>query len=132
MTTEMRGVASSVKRGLARLCAEPIVHFFMLGALLFGLHRALVGDPRTIVVTPGLKAELSRRFEDLQGRAPTAHELAAELQQWERDEAVFREARRLGLDRDDAAIRGVLVAKMRAIATAEVVLPVPTDEDLQR
>ena len=129
--TDMPGGASSLERAIVRLRAEPIVHFFVLGAFLFALHRVLVGDPRTIVVTPGLKAELSRRFEDLHGRAPSAPELDAELRQWERDEAVFREALRQGLDRDDPTIRGALVAKMRAIASAEVVPREPTDEDLR-
>ena len=108
----MPGRASSLKRAIARLRAEPIVHFFLLGALLFALHRALVGNPRTIVVTPGLVAELARRFEDLHGRAPSAPELDAERRQWERDEAVYREALRQGLDRDDPAVRGALVAKI--------------------
>ncbi|HTV23498.1 MAG TPA: peptidylprolyl isomerase [Polyangiaceae bacterium] len=120
---------------LKRLRAEPLVHFFVLGALLFTLHRAVIGDPRTIVVTPGLKAELGRRFEDLRGRAPSAAELDAELRQWERDEAVFREALRQGLDRDEPAIRGALVAKMRAIAAAEAsgaTERAPTEDELQR
>ena len=130
-TNAMTLDASSLKRALARLRAEPIVHFFVLGALLFALHRTLVGDPRTIVVTPGLKAELSRRFEDAQGRAPTPLELEAELLQWVRDEAIFREALRRGLDRDDPAIRGALVTKMHAIALAEVPQRSPTDEELQ-
>jgi hypothetical protein len=123
--------ASASRRVFLRLRAEPIVHFFLLGALLFALHRALVGDPRTIVITPGLKAELSRRFEDLRGRAPTPDELDAELRQWTRDEAVFREAQRRGLDRDDPAIRSALVTKMHAIALAEVPQRAPMDEELQ-
>jgi hypothetical protein len=129
---EMRAKDSRLKRALVRLRAEPVVHFFALGALLFALHRALVGDPHEIVVTPGLKAELSRRFEDLHARVPTAPELERELRQWERDEALFREALRQGLDRDDPAVRGALVAKMRALASAEVVERAPTDDDLQR
>lgn len=108
------------------------MHFFVLGALLFALHRALAGDPRTIVVTPGLVAELARRFEDLHGRAPSAPELDAERRQWERDEAVYREALRQGLDRDDPAVRGALVAKMRAIAAAEVVPREPSEDELRR
>lgn len=128
----MAGGATSLKRACVRLRAEPTLHFFVLGLLLFALHRALVGDPRTIVVTPGLEAELARRFEDLHGRAPSALELGAELRQWKRDEAVFREARRLGLDRDDPTVRGALVAKMRAIAAAEVVAREPSDAELQR
>lgn len=126
----MTSEASPSKRALARLRAEPIVHFFLLGALLFALHRSLVGDPRTIVVTPGLKAELARRFEDTRGRAPTPLELEAELRQWTRDEAIFREALRRGLDRDDPAIRGALVTKMHAIAQAEVPQRSPTDDEL--
>lgn len=123
--------ASFSKRAFVRLRAEPIVHFFLIGALLFALHRSFVGDPRSIIITPGLKAELARRFEDARGRAPTPLELDADLRQWVRDEAVFREALRRGLDRDDPAIRGALVAKMRAIALAEITERSPTDEELQ-
>jgi hypothetical protein len=129
---DLHGAASSLKRAVLRLRAEPIVHFFLFGTLLFGLHRGLVGDPRTIVVTPGLKAELSRRFDDLHGREPTPDELAAELREWEREEAIFRDALRLGLDRDEPAIRGALVAKMRAIASVEARPRTPGDDDLQR
>lgn len=127
----MAGTPSSLQRAFVRLRAEPIVHFFLLGALLFGLHRALVGDPRTIVVTPGLKAELSRRFEDQHGEKPTPAQLDLELRQWERDEAAFREALHRGLDRDDPAIRSALVTKMRALAAAEVPERTPTEGELQ-
>jgi hypothetical protein len=122
----------SLKRAVLRLRAEPIVHFFLLGLVLFAAHRWLVGDPRTIVVTPGLKAELSRRFEDLRGQKPTASQLETELRQWTRDEAAFREALRRGLDRDDPAIRNVLVTKMQAIAAAEVTTRTPSDAELER
>jgi peptidyl-prolyl cis-trans isomerase C len=128
----MNGTSSSWQRAFVRLRAEPLAHFFLLGAVLFALQRGLVGDPRTIVVTPGLKAELSRRFEDLHGRAPTPPELDAELRQWERDEAAFREALRRGLDRDDPGVRNALVTKMHALAAAEVPERAPGEDELQR
>jgi peptidyl-prolyl cis-trans isomerase C len=128
----MNRTSSSWQRAFVRLRAEPLAHFFLLGAMLFALQRGLVGDPRTIVVTPGLKAELSRRFEDLHGQAPTPPELDAELRQWERDEAAFREALRRGLDRDDPGVRNALVTKMHALAAAEVPERAPGDDELQR
>lgn len=121
----------SLDRTWARLRREPVVHFFLLGAVLFAVQHWLVSEGRTIVVTPGLKAELARRFEDLRGRPPSPPELETELRQWERDEALFREAMRRGLERDDPTVRGALIAKMRAIALAEVHERAPSDAELQ-
>jgi hypothetical protein len=114
----------------SRLLGEPLVHFFGIGALLFLAHHWVVGDPRTITVTPGLKAELARRFQDLKGRTPDPTELASEVRKWERDEALFREALRDHLDRDDPGVRAALVDKMHARATFEVPKRQPTDTEL--
>ena len=93
---------------LKRLLREPTVHFFLLGALLFLLHHLIVGAPRTVAVTPGVRAEVARRFKDHNGRPPSDAEVEAALRDWKRDEALYREALRDGLDRDDATIRTVL------------------------
>jgi PPIC-type PPIASE domain len=114
-----------------RLLREPLVHFFGVGALLFLVQHLLVGDPRTITVTPGLSAELTRRFQDLNGRKPNPAELATALQKWERDEALFREALREHLDRDDPSVRTALVDKMHALAAFEVPKREPTEAELQ-
>jgi hypothetical protein len=113
-----------------RLVREPLVHFFAIGALLFVVHHSVVGNPRTITVTPGLRAELTRRFQDTNGRKPDAAELATALHQWERDEALFREALRDRLDRDDPSVRAALVDKMHARASFEVPKREPTEADL--
>jgi len=126
----MASAWTSWRRVVVRLRAEPVVHFLLLGALLFAAHRWLAGDPRSIVVTPGLQRELARRFEDLRGRKPDASELSAELRQWERDEALYQEALRRRLDRDDPTVRTVLVDKMRALAAAEIRERAPSDEEL--
>src|SRR3982751_3163058 len=113
-----------------RLLTEPAVHFFALGALLFLAHRLFVGAPRTVVVTPGVRAELSRRFQDANGRAPSGDELAAEVHKWEIDEALFREAWRDHLERDDPGIRAILVDKMRMRAALQVPKREPTEAGL--
>jgi len=121
---------SAPKRGAARFLAEPIVHFFVLGALLFVAHRLVVGDPRVIVVTPGAKADVTRRFRDTHQRPPTAAELDEALGAWKREEALYREALRERLDRNDATIRTVLADRVRARAAVGAPPPEPTTAEL--
>jgi hypothetical protein len=117
---------------LARLLAEPTVHFFAVAAILFVAHRIVVGDPRVIMVTAGVKADLARRFRDRTGRAPSPSELDGELRTWKRDEALYREALRDRLDRDDAAVRTVLADRARARAALGTPMRHPSDADLDR
>lgn len=111
---------------------EPTIHFFILGALLFLGHRWVVGDPRTIVVSGGLRADLQRRLRDQTGRRPTQAEIEAALDGWKRDEALYRQALREKLDRDDATVRMVLADKMRARAVQEMPQHTPTDAELEQ
>jgi len=117
---------------MRRLLREPLVHFFAIGALLFGAQSALGERERVIVMTPGLRAELARRFRDREGRAPSVEEAEGALRAWQRDEALYREALRLGLDRDDPAVRIALIQKMQAMAGLEVPTPRPSEADLER
>lgn len=78
-----------------------------------------------------MKAELARRFQDEVGRAPTAAEAEKALTEWKRDEALYREALRQGLDRDDRAIRTILIEKLRAQALREVSKRAPTETELR-
>jgi len=113
-----------------KLLREPVFHFFVAGAVLFLAHRLLVGEPRTVTVTGAVRADLARRFQDVNGRPPTADELAAEIRKWETDEALSREALREHLDRDDPGIRTILADKMRLRASFEVPRRTPTDVEL--
>jgi hypothetical protein len=114
----------------AAFLAEPVVHFFALGVLLFVAHRLYAGDPRTVVVTPAVKAELARLYQEANGRPPSADELSAEVAKWKTDEALFREAQHEHLERDDPGVRTILVDKMRMRAAFEVPKPEPTDAEL--
>jgi hypothetical protein len=120
------------KRRLLLLFTEPTVHFFAFGALLFLAHRLIVGDPRVIVVSPGVKTDLERRFRDRRGRPPSGSELDVELRGWKRDEALYREALRDRLDRDDSAIRTILADRVRARAALGVANREPSGAELQQ
>lgn len=117
---------------LRRALQQPVLHFFVLGALLFAVHHVVQGTPNAIVVTPGVKADLARRFQDDQGRPPTAAEAEAALRSWKLEEALFREALRQGLDRNDREVKSLLIEKLRAQALLEVPKRQPTEAELTR
>ena len=117
---------------VTRLLREPTFHFFLVAAALLVAHRLVVGDPRTIVMTPALKADLVRRYQDQIGRLPTGAEAQAFIAVWKSDEALYREALREGIDRDDATVRTVLVGKMRERVMLQVRTREPSEADLQQ
>jgi hypothetical protein len=117
---------------LRRLWREPTLHFFALAAAILLGQRLLAGDPRTIEITPALKADLLRRYHDQLGRPITSAEAEAFMASWKADEALYREALREGVDRDDLAVRDLLIGKMRERLLLQTRLREPTDADLQQ
>lgn len=109
-----------------------MVHFFALGALLFAADRFLNEEPRKVTVTPGVNADLVRRLTDQHGVPPTEHQRTFTIEAWKREEALYREALRRGLDRNDPNIRSLLVGKMYAEAELSVRFSDPDDATLER
>ena len=113
---------------------EPLLHFLGLGALLFGLDAWISKDPkdaRELVLTAATKQELGAQFQRRTGRAASTEELRAEIDLWARDEALYAEALRLGLDRDDPGVRSRLIAKLRDTEERLVADRQPTDTELE-
>jgi len=126
----MTVVGSKGPSAWRRWLREPLLHFFVAGGLLFGLRGFLSEDPHLIVVTPGLRAELNRRFQDERGRPPNEEEAAAALRTWKHEEAVFREGLRRQVEKDDPGVRAAVIHKMQAIASLQTPEPRPTEADL--
>jgi hypothetical protein len=114
-----------------RILREPLVHFLLLGAGLFGVSLlggtgtgagAATASDKQIVVTAE-KVELLRNgFHLDNGRDPTEAELQRLIDNYVREEVLVREARAQGLDRDDSVVRRRLVEKME-FAVAEPATP---------
>ena len=117
----------------AALLREPLVHFLVLGALVFvamagrapdlGERRIIVDEP----VVAGLVNHHVRAFR----RPPTAEELDGLIRDHVRGEVYYREALRLGLDTDDEVVKKRLRNKMLAIAGAEAEAAQASDAELQ-
>lgn len=121
---------------MRRILRDPLVHFLIGGALFWMLFawRGEDADPasRRIVVGEERRAGLAEGFAQIMGRAPTARELAGLVETDIREEVLYREALRLGLDRDDPVIRRRLAKKMGDLAAAEAEAVQPTDAELRR
>jgi hypothetical protein len=118
-----------------KLLREPLVHFLLLGAVLFGVF-ALVGDRTSeraghIVVTPGHLEHLMVSFTRTWQRPPTAQELAGLIDDYIREEVLYREAVAMGLDRDDTIVRRRLRQKLEFLTEETAEMAAPSDEELQ-
>jgi len=110
---------------------EPLFHFLVLGAALFAVwlwKKDVAGDdPGRIVVTRARIRQLATGFARMRQRPPTDQELRGLIQDFVREEVCVREARAMGLDRDDAIIRGRLRQKFEFLTEDALEAATPTD-----
>jgi hypothetical protein len=101
---------------LRRLLREPLVHFLLLGGALFAIFghggTDAGGGDRQIVVSAADINRLAAGFSQTWHRPPDADELQSQIDDYIREEVLYRTALALGLDKDDMIIRRRLRQKM--------------------
>jgi len=120
---------------LKTLLREPLVHFLVLGAGVFGLF-AFVGDrselaPDEFVVSAGQIERMSQAWRKTRMRPPTQPELEGLIRDYIKEEVLYREALALGLDQDNAVIRRHLRQKMEFLSEDIAAQTEPDEETLQ-
>lgn len=101
-----------------RRSTDPLVLFLVLGAGVFALDLwpARGGsEDHVIEVTADEVERLRARWTAQWGRPPTGPELESLIGETVDEEILYREARRLGLDREDAIVRRRLAQKLTFI-----------------
>lgn len=136
MSTTLSDVSAHLpaKRALPAWLREPLLHFALLGGLLFAVDYALASredDPRVIVVDAEVDAQAIEVFKAARGRAPDKEELFALRRVWLDNEVLYREGMALGLDKGDKAIRERVIFKALSVVDANVKRP-PVDEAVLR
>ncbi len=96
---------------------EPLLHFLLIGAALFAASRWLVPSAH-IVVGPAQIEHERQVFRQQFGQDPDRAMLERLIEAWIRDEALYREAQRLGLAEGDEIVRRHLVEKMELLLRA--------------
>lgn len=113
---------------------EPLLHFLVLGAVLFAVDYVVAGrtdDPTAIVVDGSVDREAVRIFQEQKGRKPNEDELYALRRIWLDNEVLYREGLALKLDQGDPAIRDRVIFKALSVVEAGLKLP-PYDDELLR
>ena len=114
---------------------EPLVHFLLLGAGLFVLFSFLnkgSSDERgEIIVTQGHIEALALGFEKVWQRSPSEEELDSLIQNYIREEVLYREALAMGLDKEDAIIKRRLCQKIEFLSEDLADLNAPETKELQ-
>jgi peptidyl-prolyl cis-trans isomerase C len=112
---------------------EPLVHFVLLGVVVFAVHRWVAPPPRgnRIVVSEAILRGLRQEHLRQNGALPSPEEEAALIQRFVDNEILYREAIAQGLDRGDLIVRRRLVQKMEFVLDGEDPIAAPTDAELQ-
>ncbi len=100
---------------LSKALKDPLIHFLILGGLLFTI-ASLKGGHKTaqneIVITKTTQKHLADLFEITWQRKPNADELKNLTQEHIKEEIYYREALALGLDENDTIVRRRLRQKL--------------------
>ena len=132
LPTPFSGEAKSSSRAATwpNWLREPLLHFLLLGGLLFAIDHFLNGrvdDPHTIVVDAAVDNQARQVFKAARGREPNEDELYVLRKVWLDNEVLYREGLALGVDKGDTAIRERVIFKALSIIDANVKLP-PVDD----
>lgn len=117
---------TSTRTAVGKWAREPLLHFVLIGAVLFGLDHCIAvraDDPHTIVIDAAVDAEAKQTFQTSRGREPTAEELKALRQVWLDNEILYREGVALGLDKGETAIRERVIFKALTMVDANTKRP---------
>lgn len=119
---------------MRRLIREPLVHFLLIGAVLFFAY-GLTREPDTnaanrIVVDAGQVEQLVAQFQRTWIRPPTQQELDALVENHVRAEVYYREALAMGLDQNDPMVRQRMRMKLEFILEDLTLDENPTDDAL--
>jgi hypothetical protein len=135
LAPDASALSSIRQRGKVRWLREPLLHFLLLGGLLFGADHYLVtrsDDPQTIVVGKAVDDEARQLFKANRGREPDAKELQALRKVWLDNEVLYREGLALQVDRGDPAIRERVIFKALSVVDANTRLPQIDDKVLRQ
>jgi peptidyl-prolyl cis-trans isomerase C len=123
---------------MRKLTQEPLLHFLLLGALIFAIDAWRKStspsseSPTTIAVTRSVVERLRLGYERQFGQPPDEEILRGLVTAHLREEVLCREALALGLDQDDSIVRRRLAQKMEFLTDDLLVVAEPQEDALRQ
>lgn len=122
---------------LKNFLREPLLHFLVLGLLLFAIYSYLnrgrggVESSKQIVVSMDDLRTMEAFFESQWHRPPTPQEFQAMVEDKVREEVLYREGIAMGLDRDDTIVKRRMAQKMQFISEDVATAHEPSSAELK-
>jgi peptidyl-prolyl cis-trans isomerase C len=120
-----------------RLLREPLVHFLLIGAALFGLYsftssgRPATAGSKEIRLSLDEIRQLTLLYQAQWRRLPTPQELERLVENKVQQEILYREALAMGLDKDDEIVKRRMAQKMQFLAEDVAAAREPTTAELK-
>jgi len=134
----LRADTNFLANKMTRFLREPLVHFLLIGAVLFGLyallppgHLATAAPSKEIRLSLGEIAQLTQLFQSQWRRPPTPQELQQMVENKVQEEILYREALAMGLDKDDEIVKRRMAQKMQFLAEDVAAAYEPTSAELR-
>jgi hypothetical protein len=127
----------SVQVIVKRLVREPLIHFLLIGAVLFAVDRYLqpaVGaapSSKQIRLTFDDLGQLVILFQSQWRREPTAQELSRLVENKVQEEILYREALAMGLDKNDTIVKRRMTQKLQFLAEDVAAAREPSTAELK-
>jgi len=121
---------------MKRLFKEPLIQFLILGTVLFFVYsyiqRQTDVQAREITVDNEQVNLMIVNYKTQTGNLPTKQQLDAMIDNYIKEEISYREAKKMGLDKDDEIVRRRLSQKFDFLQTDLTEIPSPAEEQLQQ
>ncbi|UCD91330.1 MAG: peptidyl-prolyl cis-trans isomerase, partial [Desulfobacterales bacterium] len=120
---------------MKKLYREPLLHFLIIGAMIFVVFSIANKNENTvsnnkIVVSKAEIERLSDTWSKKMNRPPTENELQGLIESYIKEEVYYREALALGLDQNDTIIRRRLMQKMEFLSNDLAEMNQPDESEL--
>ncbi len=118
---------------MRRILKEPLVHFLLIGAVLFLVYGLLNTEQNEgeILIDDNLVNELVAKWELKRNRRPTLEEMQGMINQYVEQEVLYQEALAMNLDHNDEIVKRRLAQKMEFISDGMAESLQPTLEMLE-
>jgi len=122
---------------MKRWLREPLLHFLLIGLLLFGVYaytnRGRIGieSPRQIVLSLDDLRTMTAYFDSQWHRQPTAQEFQAMVEDKIKEEVLYREGLVMGLDKGDTIVKRRMAQKVQFLAEDVATAHEPSTAELK-
>lgn len=120
-----------------RWVREPLLHFLILGALLFAIYgylnrgRGGIEPSKQIAISMDDLRSMDMYFESQWHRQPTPQEFQAMVEDKVREEVLYREGLAMGLDKDDTIVKRRMAQKMQFLSEDVAAAHEPSTAELK-